>query len=80
MRRGKKTNKQNRFRLLGKPISIKDKHSDSIVDIDNRFALAFEMVGKVFTAFPIGRLSSALATAHVHDDIGPSFYREIDKK
>lgn len=51
---------------------------DSIVDMDNRFALAFEMVGKMFTAF--GRLSSAaLATAHVHDAIGSSFYREIDK-
>lgn len=54
---------------------------NSIVDIDDRFALAFEMVGKVFTAFPIGRVSSAaLATAHVHDAIGPSFYREIDKR
>lgn len=40
----------------------------------------FEMAGKVFTAFPIGRLTSAaLATAHVHDTIGSSFYREIDK-
>lgn len=53
----------------------------AIVDKDSRFALAFGMVGKVFTAFPIGRLSSAaLATDHVHDAIGPSFYREIDKK
>lgn len=52
---------------------------DSIVGTDSRFALAFEMVGKVFTAF--GRLSSAaLATAHVHDAIGllrPSIMRLI---
>lgn len=47
---------------------------DSIVDTDSKFALAFEMAGKVFTAFPIGRSSAA------HNAIiGPSFYREIDK-
>lgn len=48
--------------------------------MSNRFALAFEMVGKVFTAFLIGRLwSAAPATPHDHDAIGSSFYREIDK-
>lgn len=52
---------------------------DSIVDMDNRFALAYGMVGKAFTAF--GRLlSAAFATANVHDAIGlgrPSIMRLI---